>query len=380
MGNRNNAAHLLVLGIPLLWYALSIDLPVWARRTLLAAGGLSSAAIVLSRSRAAWLAGFLVLGGIVAAQIWADRDELVRRWNRALLVVCSMGVVAALVLPTAMTFRYSYAYSAERIVDYKSGTGRGRVIQYRNTMQMVIDYPILGVGPRNWQAHYSDYSSLDDPSYNIFSLLAPVDATPQSDWLAVLAERGILAVMMLLVAAWIVISDAVRATLHPRAPVERRRGLTLLLFLAAMLVLGALDVVLTLPAGAYMSALAASALTRSRARDTSVVIGRSTLRISTFAAAAVTVMALMVSERRIRARLWSGNWYNETFVPERLERAVALEPGNVEERILAARAWVDDGRCDRAAPHLAVLDHYFPRLPIAAELRRICADGASAAR
>ena len=98
------------------------------------------------------------------------------------------------------------------------------------------------------------------------------------------------------------------------------------------------------------------------------------------AAAALTATALLGTGRRIRARQWSGRWGAEPLIPWRLERAVALEPGNVEQRILVARAWVDESRCDLALPHLSKLDRYFPILPIASELRRVCAAESSAAR
>lgn len=215
-GNRNFVAHISAIGVPLLvWYAAT------AKRAIAVflcgiGGAVLAAALVLSRSRAAWLA-LLVVALLLAIPLWhAARHTPPANSGRRLVfmgLVAAIGVALALILPNQLNWRSDSPYldSVRGVVAYNSGSGRGRIIQYRNTLHMVEAHPILGVGPGNWPVYYPRFASRNDPS------LTRDDRTtanpwPSSDWAALIAERGTIAVVVLLLAFVGIIANAFQST------------------------------------------------------------------------------------------------------------------------------------------------------------------------
>jgi len=211
-GNRNFVAHMSAIGVPLLiWYAAT------ARRAITVflcgiGGAVLAASLVLSRSRAAWLA-LLVVALLLAIPLWraARRIPHANAGRRLVFVglVAAVGVALALILPNQLNWRSDSPYldSVRGVVAYNSGSGRGRIIQYRNTLHMVEAHPILGVGPGNWPVYYPRFASHNDPS------LTRDDRTtanpwPSSDWAALVAERGTITVVVLLLAFVGIIANA----------------------------------------------------------------------------------------------------------------------------------------------------------------------------
>ena len=201
-GNRNFMAHLVAIGLPVL-----ILVTLQARRkrdfALGAAGvALAAAALVLSRSRAGWLGAaacgiFLAVEGLWVGRLWADQQ--LRRRVRLLAGIALGGLLLALVLPNRLNWRSDSPYldSLTGVANYKEGSGRGRLIQYGNTLDMAGDHPVLGVGPGNWPVHYPKYMSPGDPSFDADDII-PTNPWPSSDWMATLAERGLPASLLLL--------------------------------------------------------------------------------------------------------------------------------------------------------------------------------------
>ena len=133
-GNRNFMAHLVAIGLPLLLY-VSLASRSRAGFAIGSAGiALAAAALVLSRSRAAWLGAgaclvFLGVEGLWRGRLWDD--ERIRRRVRRLVVLAAAGLVLALVLPNPLNWRSDSPYldSLAGVTNYKEGSGRGRLIQ-----------------------------------------------------------------------------------------------------------------------------------------------------------------------------------------------------------------------------------------------------------
>ncbi|HEU5040499.1 MAG TPA: hypothetical protein VFT84_06750, partial [Gemmatimonadales bacterium] len=133
-GNRNFMAHLVAIGLPLL---LLVAMEARTRRgfTLGAVGfALSAGALVLSRSRAAWLGAavsglFLAVEGLWVGRLWAD-EELRRRVLRlAGIAVASLAL--AMLVPNRLNWRSDSPYleSLTGVANYKEGSGAGRLVQ-----------------------------------------------------------------------------------------------------------------------------------------------------------------------------------------------------------------------------------------------------------
>ena len=163
-GNRNFMAHLVALGLPLLLY-LALEARDRLRFSIAGAGVLlAAAALVLSRSRAAWLGAaaggiFFAVEGFWIGRLWSDT-----RLRRRVLTLSNMamvGLVLALWIPNRLNWRSDSPYldSLTGVTNYKEGSGRGRLIQYGNTLKMAARHPLLGVGPGNWPVYYPRFMS-----------------------------------------------------------------------------------------------------------------------------------------------------------------------------------------------------------------------------
>jgi len=213
LGNRNFIAHVAAMALPLLlWLAATARSEV---RTMLGAVAILilSAALVLSRTRAAWLS-LIVWAVIVMPVAWSGRatllDALAPRRRRLLAGALAVGAVLALILPNALDWRSDSPYldSVRGVVNYREGSGAGRVKQYLNSLKLVRRHPLLGVGPGNWAAEYPAVVPRSDPSLTDATGMT-ANPWPSSDWVAALAERGVPAaaalaafVVLLLGGAW----------------------------------------------------------------------------------------------------------------------------------------------------------------------------------
>jgi O-antigen ligase len=220
-GNRNFMAHLCVIVFPAL---LVTTLRAGSRRAFgwwTFGMAVVAAALVLSRSRAAWLAliaGVIVLAAFVLLVVRRTRGTI--RWRRLVViaVVTGAGAGAALLLPNALNWKSDSPYleTARSVVNYRQGSGRGRLVQYKNTARMTLHHPLLGVGPGNWAVVYPKFASSGDPSVTDEGMTA--NPWPSSDWMTFLSERGPLAFVILALAVVALIVDALRAIREPGDP------------------------------------------------------------------------------------------------------------------------------------------------------------------
>jgi O-antigen ligase len=212
-GNRNFLAHLCAIGAPvLLWCTVTSKRGYEVFLSTLSAAMLA-VVLVLSRSRAAWLA-ITICTAILFLPTWHAMQRLsdtnVKSRLTLIFLAMAVGVLAALVLPNHLNWRSDSPYldSVRGVVDYSSGSGRGRLIQYKSTLRMAEAHPVLGVGPGNWPLHYRQFAARHDPSLNPNDGM-PANPWPSSDWMALLAERGVPATLLfvlifagLFVTAW----------------------------------------------------------------------------------------------------------------------------------------------------------------------------------
>lgn len=261
-GNRNFMAHFAAITLPIVMYtALSTR-----RRRVLGAASLACAvlvaAIVLTRSRAAWLgssAGLLVLAG-VSARAWR-RNALPAVAMRAAILSAAVGgaAVAAIAIPNALAWRSSSPYidTFTGLAKSDEGSGHGRLLQYGNTVRLALKHPVLGVGPGNWPVRYAEVAPSNDPTW-VFGDVVPINPWPSSDWMALLSELGIGAVIAALLLGAAV---AWRGWQAGKASGDRVvAGAALLAMLVTTFIEGNLDAVLLLPAPLLLISIGAGAL------------------------------------------------------------------------------------------------------------------------
>ena len=266
-GNRNFMAHLVTLGMPILLLGSTTSRNRGGRLAARLGIVISITAIVLTRSRAAWLGvtavmGVMLLGAL--AKSW--RHALTRRTVRATVIAFLLGVAIAVLVPNRLAWNSDSPYrdSITGLVDASSGSGRGRLIQWRNSLDLVPDAPILGVGPGNWFIHYPRVTTPGDPSFSGWDTI-PTNPWPSSDWVAFISEIGIPGTLLLLLAGLAMVITALRRLWSSETdggtpPMdgrgmgpERERGepgesVALVATLAAAAVMGTFDAVLHLAA------------------------------------------------------------------------------------------------------------------------------------
>lgn len=347
LGNRNFVAHLGAIVLPTV---VAAALGARTRRgypLAVLSILLIVLLLVLTRSRAAWLATLAsgtVAGvlGFLPGGLW--RDESVRRRVQGPLLAVVLGAVLALILPNALDWRSDspYADTLRGLANYQEGSGRGRLVQWRNSLLLVQDDPLLGVGPGNWAVAYPAVAPPNDPSLSSDGTAA--NPWPSSDWVAALSERGIPAFLLLLAAGVLLLSTAARTWLAGPRTVDDLPALTLLATVAAVAVVGAFDAVLLLPIPALYTWALVGAL--------APVESFPTRRPATGSAKTAAVLVVLTagwlltwrSVQQVRAMSVISVWGR---MDTRIE-AARLDPGSYRIQLLVASSLRRRGRCREA--------------------------------
>jgi len=376
-GNRNFVAHLAAVGGPLLVFTV-----LRARSALPmlgAAAGLvaTAAALVLSRSRGAYLATAasmvpLVLGAWRAARLPGAAFPA----GRALLVAAALGAGAAgaVTLPNTLEWKSDNPYleSVKGVVDYKSGSGRGRLKQYTNSVRMTVAHPLLGVGAGNWPVRYPRYAPAGDPSLGDDGMTS--NPWPSSDWVAVLSERGPVALaalgaVFLGLALW-----AHAAVWRGRSAEGAMAGGVLGAALAAAVVVGTFDAVLLLAAPAFVvwTALGALAGLSGAADDARRVVAapRPVRRLGALAVALV----LLASALRTVGQAVAMALFSTGRAPQ-IAMAARLDPGSFRVRVREAELAARRGRCTEVRTHAGAAHDLFPEAGAPRRLLAACGTG-----
>ena len=368
-GNRNFVAHLCAIGLPVVVLVALTARSGFGSMLGALAMAIVAAALVLSRSRAAWLAVIVLFipVGILALVTWRRWCEprTLRRLIR-LGVTAAIGALAAVFLPNHLEWKSDSPYleSATGLVNYKEGSGRGRLVQYTNSLHMTAAHPLLGVGPGNWPVAYPKYASLNVPSMSQQDGVTS-NPWPSSDWIAFLSERGTIGFALLIL---------VMAGLFWRALADLRRGgrdaeriltaIALVGTLIATAVVGAFDAVLLLAVPTFFVWTLAGAL--APPSDEGVIVER---RLHTLGLLTVLAMGT-VAIGRSAFQLAAMAVFSSTSRASLLERASDFDPGNYRIHTRLAQAYLARGDCRRALPHARAARALYPN---AGEPRRLVA-------
>ena len=295
--------------------------------------------------------------GLWAGRLWDERQ--LRRRVQLLLGTALVGLLLAITLPNRLNWRSDSPYldSLTGVANFKEGSGLGRLIQYGNTARMALDHPILGVGPGNWAVHYPRYMSPGDPSFDAGDVI-PTNPWPSSDWAAILAERGLPAFVLLMLAGTTV---ALGAWARARSAARRAAALedlTIVATLIALVVVAAFDAVLLLPAPGFFVWTAIGALASSARPIRELPLdGTARRRVGAGIAAIGGVLVLHALAQVFAMAIASGG------DRPALELAARLDPGSYRIHMALAQEWRRAGRCDRARPHAERARDLFPHHP-----------------
>jgi O-antigen ligase len=370
LGVRNYAAHFIAIGVPsAALLAFRARRKLWVAAPCLLTLSLAACALILTRCRAAWVSMFvasLVMGALLLLRR-SRGGEGEGRWTIAPVALALVaGVVVAVAAPNALNWRAEHPYqeTLSRLVEYDRGSGRGRIEQHQRALAMIAAHPVLGVGPGNWTTSYARFAGTVDATYKPKTIW-PVPAYPASDWVAASTERGVPALVALLVFVALLGRSSLRA-LRER-PHDTAHALTTLAVLAAV---SALDAVLQLAAPSLLAAIACGA-TRAPERGAWALpapAGRWTA-IACLLLWAIVLTPLSVRHVQAGARLSEARDANDL---EGYAEAAALFVGHARIHAYLALRFERDGKCDRAIPHAIEALKNDPTLALAEQIRARC--------
>ncbi len=375
-GNRNFMAHLAAAGLPLLVY--SVAAARTRRSSALFAAGLAACAgaLVLSRTRAAWLA--LMLWGALSLVILMRGPALLdgpvaRRRVLAAFAAAVAGIALALIVPNTLDWKSDNPYldSVKGVANYRAGSGRGRLRQYQNSSAMALAHPLLGVGPGNWPVIYPRHAPPGDPSIVDESGMT-ANPWPSSDWVAELSERGPAAMLALAGGLALLLG----AALFTRWDSTTTSAVRLAAFAGAGVlgiaaIEGTFDAVLLLPAPSIVIWAAAGALVPAGPAVRVVDLGAPTRRMLALLLLVAGGSSTLLSVRKIEAM----GLYTNGGTVAALERAARLDPGSYRIRMRVADAWLGRGLCAKARPHALAARDLFPNAPAPKRLLARCPGG-----
>ncbi|HEX2122563.1 MAG TPA: O-antigen ligase family protein [Thermoanaerobaculia bacterium] len=363
LGNRNFVAHAAAFGVPLLFLAAlqARSGGAW----LLASSGvaITVGTLVLTRSRAAWLAfGAVVAVFAIATIASAPLRRDGRSWRRLLgiVVFAAAGVAAAILIPNTLRWRSQNPYleSLERVADYHEGSGAGRLVQYDRSLRMAVRHPIVGVGPGNWPVEYPEHARRNDPSISDDDGGMTFNPWPSSDWIAWMSERGFAAVALIALVFLGIALSGIRQLFAARDAGESAVAAALLGTVAGAVVTGLFDAVLLLALPAFLVWTALGALWTPPPSE------RAPKRLVPL----LVVLLSAIGAARSAAQLTAMTIYVQRGDRVSLAQAARIDPGNYRLRLRLARI---SGRKQRCAHALAARS-LFPHADAARAVSRGC--------
>lgn len=178
--DNNDFALALVMNVPLLWYLGIGEKKEWVRKATLAAVGLTVLTVLLTHSRGAFLA-------LCFTAMWIA-------WRSGKLVR-AMGLLVALAAMFPLVAPEHVLERLASIGDTGESSANARLTAWATAFEMVKDNPVWGVGMRNFQARYPQYSvvPLGEGSHTYVAHNSYFQIWAESGSLAFLVYLGVLA-------------------------------------------------------------------------------------------------------------------------------------------------------------------------------------------
>jgi O-antigen ligase len=362
LGNRNFVAHIAAFGLPLVLLAALRARSNGAFLTASLGVMIVTASLVLTRSRAAWLAfAAMLLVFLVAVIVSPPVRRDGRTWRRlmAIVIMAVCGVAGALLIPNTLRWRSDNPYleTVKRVADYQGGSGHGRLVQYEQSLLLAIRHPLLGVGPGNWSVEYPEHAVRDDPSMSDSDGGMTTNPWPSSDWVAIVTERGVLAAALLALAFLGIAMAGLRQLTRAVDAEEGLLAAALLGTLVGAVVTGLFDAVLLLavPTLIVWAALGAMFVPTPAPRRMRLVV-------------LFAIGIAGIGAARSAMQLTAMQIYATRSDRASLIRAARIDPGDYRLRLRLARLGRRQQRCEHARAAHAL----FPSAHAARDASRGC--------
>lgn len=183
------ASHVMTLSGLLLPVALA-SLVLWiydVRNLLLLAGAaMTNFALLFTFTRSVWLGWIVALAVLLAL-----------KWPKALAWAIPVAILAISFAPLQFFSRVISSF------DVKQSSNLDRIRMAEAGIEIIKDYPVLGVGPANVKEIYPLYRKQDAPRFRIPHL--------HNNLIQLWAERGVLALVAYIILQWLFLRECARA-------------------------------------------------------------------------------------------------------------------------------------------------------------------------
>ncbi|MDD5225476.1 MAG: O-antigen ligase family protein, partial [bacterium] len=283
--------------------------------------------LILTRSRAAWVAAFLTLPPAFFFLLRPFR----RRHLFLLLALVLITLGLFLKIPETASQRTLFTH-LKTLFSTQYSSNRIRLWVWQDTLELVRSHPLRGVGLENFPVEFPRVQS--DRLSRELAHIDQIVESPHNEYLRITSESGLAGAMILFAALVLFLLPLVRALRSREIPEENSRLLFALLFALGALFLDAgFDHPLTKTAPLLLLALLAAGLARLSAepeRTRSVPIpspafrkGLALLVLLAFGAALFLLSGWIVSDYfRAGARKLAGHSYTEAVV--KIEKSLAI--------------------------------------------------------
>jgi hypothetical protein len=236
-------------------------------------------------------------------------------------------------------------------------------VQYSNSLRMTQAHPLFGVGPGNWPVAYPKFASRNDPSLSQEDGVVS-NPWPSSDWVAYLAERGVIGFALLLAAMFGLFGRAVRdlRSGQTRDPDRVLTAIALVGTLVATAVVGTFDAVLLIAAPTFFFWTLAGAL--APPGKGAITFSSGVRKLGPALVLALGVLTIARSTTQLAAM----PVYSTSSKLSALQQAAWLDPGSYRIRLRLAHAYQGRGDCVRARAQARAARDLFPN---AGEPKRI---------
>lgn len=360
LGNRNRVAHLIVISAPLLVQrtlaqetSQQFGWGLW----LCTLGG---ATVLLSRSRAAWLVTIIILFCSIVMLLvrrcrgrQGPRPSVVRLVLISLAILC--GVLGSVLVPNRLqwTTRTPFRDSWVSLLEYRAGSGAGRLREHEGTVRMINSHPILGVGPGNWRVNYPRFAV--EGERTVTTDVLPVRNHALGEWIGATAERGMPSMLFGLVAIMLLLTRYARVS-NGLDNGNRSKSDVGLLTLIAVLALGLFEPVVSVPLLGLIIAVIVG-VTAPGASNHSTLQMRGATR--TLSVLTMLLAGLYFSAGRAK-ELAAAILYGRSDSVEAAMLAVRIAPGDFRAQLFLGQRLGEVGRCVDARAHFDFARDLFP--------------------
>ncbi len=208
MANKNLLASALFLSLSFGVYGVLKIQNIYWKITSYLSLFLALFSIVIVQSKAVYIAFILLIFILIVLEIKSFKRLFLIVIGFSIFSFSSYQILKSFDLATSLKTELKLTEIEKQLSFKKKGSIGSRLHMYSSTKKMILDNPIFGIGPGNWKIFY--------PKYGLYGTAGEsgekIALRPHSDFLWVMAEKGILSGLIFLLLFVFIFIEAYKST------------------------------------------------------------------------------------------------------------------------------------------------------------------------